>query len=263
MALFLPMEEPSVAGAVLKCLPIVCLLGFLAQWSGDPGARQSARWHCAALLLGDVCLVWPKELLAPGVVFFGLAQVSYVMSLGFQRVNWRLGLALHLGSLLAMALLLPLIPSLALKFLLTGYSILLTTMGWRALDRARLVHEVCGAQRACTLGGAVAFWVSDASIVILQLGQLIPHKYAQAVILSTYYIAQLLLTLGAAQKFWAGTTASHTSVTSTASSPSSSSSKARIASVRHGSSSVKNNIPSVRSNTSSVKSRIPSSRKSR
>lgn len=70
--------------------------------------------------------------------------------------------------------------------------------------RARFQKDVPGVRRLCTALGAATFCVSDLCIVVLQLGRLLPHLYAQLIILSTYYLAQLLLVLGSAERFWAG-----------------------------------------------------------
>ncbi|XP_045603575.1 lysoplasmalogenase TMEM86B [Procambarus clarkii] len=204
MVVYVPMEEPSVAGLVLKCLPIVCLMGFLAVVEKVEGEAAINLLALFFSVLGDACLVWMEELLVYGVAMFGVAQVAYVFAMGFERVSWVSGVGIHVSLLLVVTSLLSGIPSPALKVVVTLYSLLLTTMIWRAFDRARLRRDLPVERRMCSLAGAVVFCMSDVAIVVAQLGRLLPPALALGLILATYYAAQLLLTLGAAENFWAG-----------------------------------------------------------
>ncbi|XP_071513049.1 lysoplasmalogenase TMEM86B-like [Panulirus ornatus] len=200
---YVPVEEPSVAGMVLKCLPIVCLLVFLA--TTEQGQGESAKVQAALCfsLVGDAFLVWPENYFLGGIVFFGVAQGLYVFSFGWKGVSWVLGVALHGLNLLVLSVMLPTMPTLYLKVAIAIYSFTITSMFWRALDRSRFRKDLPGARRLCTALGAATFCVSDLCIVVLQLGRLLPHLYAQLIILSTYYLAQLLIVLGSAESFWA------------------------------------------------------------
>ncbi|KAG7164249.1 Lysoplasmalogenase-like [Homarus americanus] len=187
---YVPAEVPSLVGMVLKCVPIVCLKVFLVVL--ERGRREA-----------NLGLAWPEDLFLVGLAFFGLAQITYIVAFGFSKVSWVVGTALHGGNLLVMMAILPGLPDAVMKIALTFYSFVLVTMIWRAMDRARLRKDLPAERRLCTAAGAVIFVISDVSIAVLQVGRLMPRVYCEFIVLSTYYTAQFLLVLGAAQTFWA------------------------------------------------------------
>ncbi|XP_042230462.1 lysoplasmalogenase-like [Homarus americanus] len=200
---YVPAEVPSLVGMVLKCVPIVCLKVFLVVLERG---RREANLGLVALIfsvIGDACLAWPEDLFLVGLAFFGLAQITYIVAFGFSKVSWVVGTALHGGNLLVMMAILPGLPDAVMKIALTFYSFVLVTMIWRAMDRARLRKDLPAERRLCTAAGAVIFVISDVSIAVLQVGRLMPRVYCEFIVLSTYYTAQFLLVLGAAQTFWA------------------------------------------------------------
>ncbi|XP_042890361.1 lysoplasmalogenase-like [Penaeus japonicus] len=203
LVLFAPDEAPTGKGLALKCLPIVLLGLHLKVIEGS--GQGEAKWVYRALqfsVVGDAFLVWPDQFFLQGILFFAVAQILYVKAFGFRDVSIGLGAIPLFGlSLVALVLILPGLPT-PLRVAVPFYALIITTMLWRAVDRARLRTDLSIERRMSSLLGAVTFVISDLSIVTLQVGQLIPHTYAQLIILSTYYLAQLFLVLGSFESFW-------------------------------------------------------------
>lgn len=61
--LWIPEEQPSWVSALVKCLPVLCLL--LPLRAVGPGGRHSTLLQGALLCsaLGDACLIWPGAFL--------------------------------------------------------------------------------------------------------------------------------------------------------------------------------------------------------
>lgn len=76
--LWVPDDPPSWVGALVKCLPVLSLAGFLRTHSGG---------DCSTLLqmallfsaLGDVCLIWPQAFL------YGELRAGYIVPFGPPR----------------------------------------------------------------------------------------------------------------------------------------------------------------------------------
>lgn len=60
--LWIPEDPPSWVGALVKCLPVLCLVGLLRACSGG---AYSALLQAALLFsaLGDIFLIWPEAFL--------------------------------------------------------------------------------------------------------------------------------------------------------------------------------------------------------
>ncbi|XP_054565957.1 lysoplasmalogenase-like [Eptesicus fuscus] len=181
--LWIPEDPPSRVGALVKCLPVLSLVGLLRA---GPGGRSSLRLQVALLLsaLGDACLIWPESFLY-GALSFGLAQLLYACAFGFSPLRPGLLLPIVLASLpFSGLLLLHLPPDLVLP--LSAYALALSTMLWRGLARG-------GSAR----WGALLFTASDS---LLSWHTFIrPLAHGRLLIMATYYAAQLLITLSAFQ----------------------------------------------------------------
>ncbi|XP_037799119.1 lysoplasmalogenase-like protein TMEM86A [Penaeus monodon] len=203
LVFFAPDEAPTGKGLALKCFPIVLLTLHL---KAVEGSRQGeAKWVYRALqfsVVGDAFLVWPDQFFIQGILFFAVAQILYIKAFGFREVSIGLGaIPLYGLSLIVLVLILPGLPT-PLRVAVPVYALIITTMLWRAVDRARLRTDLSQERRLSSLLGAVIFVISDLCIATLQVGQLIPHAYAQVIILLTYYLAQLFLVLGSFESFW-------------------------------------------------------------
>ncbi|KAM5297216.1 lysoplasmalogenase TMEM86B isoform 2-T2 [Glossophaga mutica] len=181
--LWVPGDPPSWVGALVKCLPVLSLAGFLRTSSGR---ARSAALQVALLFsaLGDICLIWPQAFLY-GVLAFTQAQLLYIWVFGLRPLQPGLLLPVLLVFLPFSGFLLPhLQPRTVLP--LAAYSLSLATMLWRGLARG-------GSAR----WGAVLFALSD---TVLAWDTFIrPLAHGRLLVMATYYAAQLLITLSAFQ----------------------------------------------------------------
>ncbi|XP_033852602.1 lysoplasmalogenase-like protein TMEM86A isoform X2 [Acipenser ruthenus] len=174
-----------------KCLPVfLCCVYLLYRTS-----HQRGRYHkfiLAGLLLsslGDACLIY-SHLFIVGMAFFAVAHISYICAFGWSPLNpFPLAVILPVEGLIFFTVLLPELPGL-LVYLIPLYILLLGTMVWRSL----VVPLPRDAWLFAATGG-VSFMVSDTALAIDKFCT--PLPYAEAVIMGTYYLAQILLTLSA------------------------------------------------------------------
>ncbi|XP_069313037.1 lysoplasmalogenase TMEM86B [Eulemur rufifrons] len=178
--LWIPQDQPSWVGALVKCLPVLCLAAFLWAVSSDTVLLLQAALVCSAV--GDACLIWPRAFL-PGMAAFATAHVLYSWAFGFSPLQPGLLLLVVLAAVLCHSLLQPhLEPDMVLP--VAAYELVLSVMLWRGLARGGSAGW-----------GALLFAVSDAVLAWDTFAQPLPHGHL--VTMSTYYAAQLLITLSA------------------------------------------------------------------
>ncbi|MFI8004180.1 lysoplasmalogenase [Streptomyces sp. NPDC086010] len=171
----------QAAHVATKPLLVLLLAGYAA-------ARGAPRPLIAALLCGwagDVLLMSDADAaFLAGMGFFAVGHVCYLVLFGRAPVRPATGLVYAVVLVAFVVVLWPGLPA-GLRIPLTGYSLLLTAMAWRA--------GVLG--RHAAAGGAL-FLLSDALIAtgLADLPQLPAHNF---VIMLTYIAAQYLLTEGA------------------------------------------------------------------
>ena len=145
-----------------------------------------------ASLAGDVLLMLP-DLFIPGLAAFLLAHLFYI-ALFRQQMAWfpsRGALAMVLGVGAAMLLILwgglgdP-----VLKAAVSAYVLVISLMAAQAIGRATVLRD-----RACVLValGACVFMLSDTLIAINRF--IMPVPLSSLWVLSTYYLAQILIVL--------------------------------------------------------------------
>ena len=195
--LWLPEEQPSVAAAFVKCLPILSLIWFvcLQGVSGDSANSYNQKVLTGLVFscIGDALLIWQGNPLffLLGMAFFGCAQIAYTIAFGFSPFGMK-ELAFSLLVLLViLSVLLPCLSGL-LYYAITGYSMLLALMSWRALARFNLKGEIPWRKiyAAC---GAALFVASDSMIAVNKFCWPIPGQ--RSLIMVTYYAAQLCFSL--------------------------------------------------------------------
>ncbi|XP_054566054.1 lysoplasmalogenase [Eptesicus fuscus] len=227
--LWIPEDPPSRVGALVKCLPVLSLVGLLRA---GPGGRSSLRLQVALLLsaLGDACLIWPESFLY-GVLACTMAQLFYVRAFGFRPLRPGLLLPIVLASLPFSGLLL-LHCSSSLVLPLSAYALALSTMLWRGLCPGLLLPIFLAslpfsgllllhlppdlvlplsayalalstmlwrglARGGSARWGALLFAASDSLLSWHTFIQ--PLAHGRLLIMATYYAAQLLITLSALQ----------------------------------------------------------------
>ncbi|CAH7407399.1 lysoplasmalogenase [Phodopus roborovskii] len=179
--LWIPEDQPSWFGALVKCLPILCLVVFLAV---APGGRYSWLLQgglvCSAV--GDACLIWPGGFLYGMAAFFA-AHLLYIWAFGLSPLQPGPLLYIIPVSLVYYSFLLShLEPGMVLPVL--AYGLTLLSMLWRSLVRGGSAGW-----------GGVLFTISDG--VLAWNAFIRPLPFARLMTMSTYYAAQLLLALSA------------------------------------------------------------------
>lgn len=199
-----PQEVPKLSMAVVKCLPILSLMSLILQKENLKGGGEVTLVFIGLglSLFGDYYLIWPDEKFVEGVVSFVIAESFYITSHGFKKVSWRSGVFVYSLALFSITYVYQFLPSPVHKLAATFYSLSLGTMLWRTVDRAWLRRDIPWERRMSSVAGAAMLVVSDFCIGTLQFGRLVPHVVAQLTILSTYYLAQMLLVLGACGRLW-------------------------------------------------------------
>ena len=185
----------DVVAGVLKPLPILAL-----AWAVAHGPLASAAYGervVAGLLLsavGDVSLVFPAGFLA-GLSAFFLAPLGYIGAFAPGAVPTPAALgAAALLTVLTLGMLRDLWPHVArLHVPVTVYVAALATMAWCAIARALAPDAPVGA----TVGavGAASFFVSDGVLAVDRFAR--PFAGAYAVVMTTYYAAQVLIAASA------------------------------------------------------------------
>lgn len=180
--LWIPEDQPSWVSALVKCQPILCLVLFL--WAVAPGGSYTwllqGALTCSAV--GDACLIWPETFFY-GMAVFSVAHLLYLWAFGLSPLQPGLLLCTTLASLTYYGfLLLHLEPNMVLP--VAAYGLILNTMLWRGLVLGRSAGW-----------GAVLFMFSDGVLAWDTFVYTLP--FARLVTMSTYYAAQLLLTLSA------------------------------------------------------------------
>ena len=173
----------------LKTAPIVMLLCYVLSLA-------LAKSHLASLLiallfslLGDSLLVYQNNPICfiLGIVAFGIQQVLYTSLFGFAVDGiFPIGLMVGIISILIYFYLLPKLE----QFLIVPaavYCILIGCMLWRALVRFQRYGGLMSAT------GAVMFYLSDSLLAINKFRHRI--VYGEALIMITYYTAQLFITV--------------------------------------------------------------------
>ena len=186
----------GIAG-VLKPLPIAILAAAAlgADGAGDPSYQSLVGAALIASMAGDIFLLSPHRFV-PGLLCFLIAHLLYIRAFVPAAVLGAPALALLLPFLGFAALVLRhLWPHLGrYRVPVCVYVGIITAMGWLATLRA-LGGEVAPHDGLLAAGGAFAFMASDATLAINRFAQ--PLRAGQIVVMSTYYLAQILLTLSA------------------------------------------------------------------
>lgn len=203
----------NLLSTILKCLPIFCLIAFVFFMGFK--FTDEFQYHKRILLglafssIGDAFLDYGKGELFPfGMLAFAVAQMFYISAFGFKPLRIVIGLISYgigvFGKIWNFRFFstnfinLKTFPAIFLMFenfdevLVFGvpfYSALLLTMMWRALSRCSLNNlpkVICAV-------GAVFFVASDGVIAFSMFYS--PIQHSRVIIMATYYIAQLCITL--------------------------------------------------------------------
>ncbi|KAJ8340097.1 hypothetical protein SKAU_G00347300 [Synaphobranchus kaupii] len=200
-ALWLPASSPSWLSALVKCLPILCLWAFLlAHGTRSVLARSDARAILAGLVfsaLGDAFLIWQEEgYFSHGLLMFAVAHALYSSAFGMNPLNLQAGLAVGSVSAVSYTFLYPCLSN-PFTYLVGGYVALIGFMAWRATAGVQLANDLWKWTRLSACLGAWLFMVSDLTIAVDKF--CFPVPYSRAVVMATYYAAQMLIALSAVE----------------------------------------------------------------
>ncbi|KAI8788041.1 lysoplasmalogenase protein TMEM86A [Biomphalaria glabrata] len=208
VVIYLVVFSPHVArpdevpfAALLKVLPIWYLAFYVykarntrSNWDAEDSysALNLNIFLCGLLMssLGDICLVY-ENLFQPGVVAFAVAQFCYLLN--FKRLYKTYLLAwssIPIGIMIYIILFISM-QDVSMKIIVFFYNILIHTMLFYAFSCFE--SKPCAATLSIMLGASI-FLISDFTIAVNKW--IISFSLAEGIILSTYYVAQLLLTVG-------------------------------------------------------------------
>lgn len=194
--LFIPDNSSSWFACLIKCLPVISLCIFVLLHGMSLGNEY---WYSRRILtglifscLGDACLIFYENYFIHGMGCFGVAHIMYTWAFGFHPFNPYAGAFLIILAMLGYSFLLAglagvMVPAVAC------YSFLITLMTWRAVARVQLFEDLWTWTKLCSCAGSILFCVSD---TILSFTYFItPIPYSQALVMITYYGAQLGIAL--------------------------------------------------------------------
>lgn len=138
----------------------------------------------------------PHPLSLPGLLMFAVTHVLYASAFGMRPLALRTGLVMAVLSGLCYALLYPCLSG-AFTYLVGIYVALIGFMGWRAVAGLRLVGAAWRWTELAAGSGALLFIISDLTIALSKF--CFPVPYARALIMSTYYAAQMFIALSAVE----------------------------------------------------------------
>lgn len=127
---------------------------------------------------------------------FAVTHILYASAFGMRPLALRTGLVIAVLSVLCYALLYPGLSG-AFTYLVGVYVALISFMGWRAMAGLRLVGAAWRWTELAAGSGALLFIISDLTIALNKFR--FPVPYARALIMSTYYAAQMLIALSAVE----------------------------------------------------------------
>jgi uncharacterized membrane protein YhhN len=140
-------------------------------------------------LVGDILLMLPADRFVAGLVSFLLTHLCYIAAFT-SRSGFHLSIGLLTPFIAYGVILLRLLWSYVgkLKAPVLMYMVVILVMSWQAAEQGRQVEQI-GARLA--LLGAVLFLLSDSALALNRFRK--PFKSASVIVLSTYYVAQLLI----------------------------------------------------------------------
>ncbi|CAH1792473.1 unnamed protein product [Owenia fusiformis] len=197
--------EESYRTVISKILPVATLLGIVltSKISTEFGekiheARKDYKKFIGIGLFfsmfGDACLVWRHQFFIPGVLFFAVAQMSYLRAfkldpfgpLGVFLVFYGSALGLYAWFWVS-------IDDSILSLLVAIYTVLILGMAWRSFVELRLTGTL---RSVFACFGAFAFTFSDLIIAVDKWKFEVDN--ASALVMISYYAAQFGLAMSVA-----------------------------------------------------------------
>lgn len=127
---------------------------------------------------------------------FAITHILYSSAFGMKPLNMSAGLVITAVSSLSYLLLYPYLSG-PFTYLVAVYIALIGFMGWRAIAGLQLTNDLWTWTKLSACLGAVLFMVSDLTIAVNKFCFPVPHS--RAIIMATYYAAQMLIALSAVE----------------------------------------------------------------
>ena len=196
---WLPAEYPSIISAVIKCLPILWLIYFVGSQGITLEERHDYQRRVFVGLIfsciGDALLIWHEHHFVTAMIAFGIAHISYIRAFGFSRpYRWLKGIPFIGIYLITMYIFYPSLTGILIPGVFI-YVLLLGSMGWRAVATVDILENVWSWTSLAGCMGAIIFMLSDLIIGIDKF--YCPVPMSRAIIMSTYYVAQVLIAVSA------------------------------------------------------------------
>jgi uncharacterized membrane protein YhhN len=178
---------------VFKPLTVVfiILIALQTKFAAPPSYKQLIVVGLLCSLAGDVLLMLPRERFVAGLVCFLFAHLCYIAAFttgGVRALSaWGVAVLVLYGALMLRLLWTHLGK---LKAPVLVYVAVILLMAWQALNRWVAMGDVGS---AAALAGALLFVASDSALAWNRFRD--KFKGAQAVVLGTYFAAQLLIAL--------------------------------------------------------------------
>ncbi|CAG0885274.1 unnamed protein product [Darwinula stevensoni] len=192
---FIPDSSPSLYAVILKCMPIISLIFFILLHGMNLGEEYAySRRILGGLMfscIGDALLVYPQYFIQ-GMVAFAAAHVCYTSAFGFKPFNLSALIVVSIYAAIYLGLIFPYIYG-PFKFMFPTYAFLLGGTVWRGISRVQFFEELWTWTKLSSCAGSILFLLSDSLIGINDF--VFPVPYHQALIMTTYYAAQLGISL--------------------------------------------------------------------
>lgn len=127
---------------------------------------------------------------------FAITHILYSSAFGMKPINLRAGIVFSVISGLSYTLLYPYLSG-PFTYLVAVYVALIGFMGWRAIAGVQFANDLWTWTKLSACLGAVLFMVSDLTIAVNKF--CFPVPYSRAIIMATYYAAQMLIALSAVE----------------------------------------------------------------
>ncbi|XP_074662417.1 lysoplasmalogenase TMEM86A-like [Tubulanus polymorphus] len=189
-------HSASVYAATFKCLPIVCLIAFVASVSDERPAQERRSSNKKYLILGllfscagDACLVFKDSLFLCGMAMFAIALACYVNVFGFWISNAKLSMV-HLIPPAVTFLCLYGSLSLLLMVACTVYTTVFFILGVSAC------HRLFYNPSLVNLAGYIGCWSFAISDFILAVDKWkMKIDSVTIFVMALYYVGQLLIAI--------------------------------------------------------------------
>eukprot|EP00061_Rhincodon_typus_P008560 g31274.t1 len=123
---------------------------------------------------------------------FAITHILYTSAFGMKPLNPEPGCGVVVICGISYCLLYPYLSG-PFTYLVAVYIALIGFMGWRAIAGVQLFNDLWTWTKLCACLGAVLFMVSDLTIAVNKF--CFPVPYSRAIIMATYYAAQMLISL--------------------------------------------------------------------